>query len=165
MANIGIINVSGHLDILSLWSDNSWRAVPLSYRFIRSNHHLVYGYICFKKRFTLESNWSCVFNTFSVLCAHTDISTWTAGERASEERKPSTHTDWRVGSCYTPKWLLHSAQLTLQQGSTAGNTRQAYSVLASVAPCGISVGLSFVFHSLTYKLYFPALCLFLMSNK
>lgn len=86
----------------------------------------VWFYLFKKKRFTLETNCSCVFNTFSVLHGHTDISTWTAGGWASEERKPSTHTDWRVGSCYTSKWLLHSAQLTLQQGSTAGNTRKAY---------------------------------------
>lgn len=50
-------------------------------------------------------------------CAQTDFPAW-----VSEERKWSTHSDRGVRSCYNPGRLLHSEQLTLQQGSAPGKT-------------------------------------------
>lgn len=85
---------------------------------IKGKHYLVL-------RFHLMlSDWHHVFDTlFSVLCAHTDSSGWIA-----EERKSSTVTERSACSCFVPDWLLHSAQLTLQQGSAAGKMQHAYTI-------------------------------------
>lgn len=57
----------------------------------------------------------------SVCLALTDFSPWFAEERATEKRKSSTHTKRSLHSCcHISEWLLHTAQLALQQGSAGG---------------------------------------------
>lgn len=118
----GVINMNGRLNIPSF-------SIPSIFYSLSAEPILLRGFIKGKLNLVLRfhlmlSDWHHVFNTWSsVLCAYTDSSGWIA-----EERKSSAVTERSACSCFVPDRLLHSAQLTLQQGSAAGKMQHAHTI-------------------------------------
>lgn len=84
-----------------------------------------------------------------VSCAPIDLSCWITEAGASVETKSSTNSEGSFGSCCIPEWLLHSAQLTLQQRSIAGKT-----LYVTVGCEGWSEPTAWVFLSFQQKMYY-----------
>lgn len=120
----------------------------------------------FKKKGLRWRQTALVFSTLSLCCMLTQISVPEPQEDEPQRKESHPRTPIEGSAAVTPPSDCFTQHNSLFSKEVLQVTRGRHtSVLASVAPRGISVGLSFVFHSLTYKLYFPALRLFLMSNK